>query len=31
MDIVLKNTPVKYEKMMEEIAPPLLELLNEVD
>ncbi len=31
MDIVLKNTPVKYEKMMEEIAPPLLELLIEVD
>ena len=31
MSIILKNTPEKYEKMMDELAPPLFELLNELD
>ncbi len=31
MCITLKSTPAKYEKMMEELVPPLFELLKELD
>ena len=31
MCITLKSTPSKYEKTAEELAPPLFELLNELD
>lgn len=31
MDIISKNTPTKYEKMMEELVPPLFKLLKELD
>ncbi len=31
MCIILKSTPEKYEKMTEELVPPLFELLRELD
>ncbi len=31
MNITLKSTPKKYEKMWEELLPPLFELLKELD
>ena len=30
MNIILKNTPETYKKMVDEIIPPLLELLKEL-
>ena len=30
MNIILKNTPETYKKMVDEIIPPLLELLQEL-
>ncbi|MDE7191924.1 MAG: hypothetical protein K2O35_05615 [Clostridia bacterium] len=31
MSIILKSTPTQYEKMMDQLVPPLFELLNELD
>lgn len=31
MCITIKSTPAKYEKMMEELVPPLFKLLKELD
>lgn len=31
MCVILKSTPAKYEKMKDELVPPLFELLNELD
>ncbi|MDE7204482.1 MAG: hypothetical protein K2O91_21870 [Lachnospiraceae bacterium] len=31
MCIILKNTPTKYKKMMEELVPPLFKLLKELN
>lgn len=31
MDIVLRSTPEKYKKMLDELVPPLFELLKAID